>query len=40
MNYAIDIGKSKYSQLRLISGANDGNLEVQELEDPATKVSN
>ena len=38
VNYAIDISKSKYSQIRGLIGANDGNVEVQAFEDPNTKV--
>ena len=38
VNYAIDISKSKYSQIRGLIGANDGNVKVQAFEDPNTKV--
>lgn len=38
MNYAIDISKSKFSQIRSLLGANDGNVDVQAFEDPNTKV--
>ncbi|KAF6034730.1 RMI1 [Bugula neritina] len=37
MNYAIDISKSRFSQLRALLGVNDGNTDVQAFEDPNTK---
>ncbi|XP_067930184.1 recQ-mediated genome instability protein 1-like isoform X2 [Watersipora subatra] len=37
VNYAVDISKSMYSQMRSLLGRNVGNLEVQEMEEPGAK---